>query len=155
MATKPLTFRLDPKLVSVLDEQAKIVGRDRATHLTAIVESHLLGNGDGQPSEESLRRHDQILEKLETISAEAAGRHDQTFELLQSVSAEATDLTRAVAQKEREASGSFSDLRKHSKELRADIATLFAAALQSFAGVEEKDAIAFTQKFMYSVNGRA
>jgi len=139
MEKPTLTFRLEPELVPLLDEQAKTVGRPRSAHLAAIIESHLRGNGNGRPApaDDLLRRHDQILQVLRTISAES------------------TTLTQAVAQKEREASTDFAELGKQLDRLRSDIATLFAAALESFAQVERNEAISFTQKYMYPANGRA
>lgn len=134
MAKQTLTFRLEPALVPVLDEQAKTVGRERGTHLAAIIESHLRGNGNGRgapPSDEVFRRQDQMLQVLRTISAET------------------NTLTQIVAQKEREASADFAELGKQIDELRTDVATLFGAALETFAEVEPSEAKAFTQKFMY------
>lgn len=138
MEKPSLTFRLEPDLVPVLDEQAKTAGRARAAHLAAIIESHLRDNGNKQPahSDEFLRRHDQILRVLRTVTAES------------------TTLTQIVAQKERETNASFAELAKHIAELRADIATLFAAALESFAGVEPGEATAFTQRHMYPASHR-
>ena len=138
MATKSISFRLEPDLVPLVEQHAKTAGQDRSAYLAAIVESHLRGNGNGRPapSDDLLRRHDQILQVLRTISAES------------------TTLTQAVAQKEREASADFAELGKQLDRLRSDIATLFAAALQSFAGVERNEAISFTQKYMYPANGR-
>jgi len=133
MEKPTLTCRVEPELVPLLDEQAKTAGRPRSAHLAAIIESHLRGNGNGRPapSDDFLRRHDQILQVLRTICNES------------------TTLTQAVAQKEREASADFAELGKQIDHLRSDIATLFAAALESFAGVERNDAITFTQKYMY------
>ena len=134
MEKPTLTFRLEPDLVPLLDEQAKTVGRPRSAHLAAIIESHLRGNANGRsapPSDDLLRRHDQTLQALRAISAET------------------NTLTQAVAHKEREASGDFAELGRKIDLLRSDIATLFGAALETFAGIERSDAIAFTQKFMY------
>ena len=134
MEKPSLTFRLEPDLVPVLDDQAKTAGRARSAHLAAIIESHLRGNGNGRgapPSDQVFRRQDQMLQALRAISAET------------------NTLTQVVAQKEREASADFAELSKQIDQLRADIATLFGAALETYAGVEPRDAIAFTQKFMY------
>lgn len=134
MEKPTLTFRLEPDLAVALDDQAKTAGRARSAHLAAIIESHLRGNGNGRsapPSDEVFRRQDQMLQALRAISAET------------------NTLTQVVAQKEREASADFAELAKQIDQLRADIATLFGAALESFACVERSDAIAFTQKFMY------
>ena len=54
-----------------------------------------------------------------------------------------------MAQKEREASSDFAALVKQIDQLRTDVATLFGAALETFADVEPSDAIAFTQRHMY------
>ena len=134
MEKSTITFRLEPELVPVLDDQAKTAGRARSAHLAAIIESHLRGNGNGRgapPSDEVIRRQDQMLQALRAITVES------------------NTLTQIVAQKEREASAEFADMAKQIDELRADIATLFGAALETFAGIDPKDARAFTQKFMY------
>jgi hypothetical protein len=139
MATEPVPFRLEPELIALLDGEAESAGRRRAAHVAAIVKAHLRGNGNGQsaPSDEFLRRHDQILQVLRTVANES------------------TMLAKAVGHKESETSRDFADLGKQIDQLRSDIATLFAAALQSFAGVERNDAIAFTQKYMYPAAARA
>jgi hypothetical protein len=138
MEKPTLTFRLEPDLAAVLDDQAKTAGRARSAHLAAIIESHLCGNGNGRaapPSDDLLRRQDQMLQALRAISAET------------------NTLTQIVAQKEREASADFAELAKQIDQLRTDIATLFGAALEKFAGVEPNEAVAFTQKFMYAGRG--
>jgi hypothetical protein len=71
------------------------------------------------------------------------------LQALRAISAETNTLTQIVAQKEREASADFAELGKQIDELRSDIATLFGAALETFAEVEPSEAKAFTQKFMY------
>jgi hypothetical protein len=74
----------------------------------------------------------------------------------QSIFQELKTLNQILAHKEQEANRDFGERRTQIDQLRTDIATLFGGALQSFAGVEEKLAIAFTQKYMYpATNGRA
>lgn len=148
MATKPLTFRLEPELAAIVDEQAKNAGRDRAAHLAAIVESHLRGNGQLVPSDEFLQCHEEILRQLRSLSTETETHR-------QAISKETETLSKILAHKEQEASRDNAARVKQIDQLRADIATLFAAALQSFAGVEESAAVTFTQKYMYRSNGRA
>jgi hypothetical protein len=131
MAKEPVPFRLDPELIALLDEQAAAAGRRRGPHISAIIESHLRGNGQAAPSDEFLNRHDQILRELRSILEECGS------------------ITQIVGRKECEASTDFTAVRKQLDQLRSDIATLFGAALETFAGVERSDAIAFTQRYMY------
>jgi hypothetical protein len=75
--------------------------------------------------------------------------------MLRTVTAEASSLKQSVDHKERETNVNFAQMAKHISDLRTDIATLFAAALESFAGVEPDEATAFTQKYMYPSARRA
>lgn len=139
MATKSISFRLEPDLVPLVEQHAKTAGQDRSAYLANLVESHVRGNGHAQP----------------TPTDEFLARHDQILLVLRSVTAEATKLREAVAHKEREANASFAELGKSITDLRTDIATMFAAALESFARVDPNEAAAFTQMHMYPVARRS
>lgn len=135
MEKPTLTFRLEPDLVPVLDEQAKTVGKPRSAHLASIIESHLRRNGHAPKSEDLVQKHDEILQSLRAVSMEAS------------------TLTQVIAHKEREASAEAAELGRQIEQLRSDIATLFGAALETFAAVPRGDAIEFTQKYMYPGHG--
>ena len=138
MARQPVPCRLEPELVTRLNAEAQAAQIKPATHVAAIIEAHLRRNGSDAPapSDKFLEVHDEILKKLEFLLVDAKALND------------------AVGQKEREASRDFANARKQIDTLRSDIATLFAAALETFAGVETEKAIAFTQTYMYPAAGR-
>lgn len=112
MERSTLAIRLQSELVQVLDEQARTAGLTRSAHLAAIIGSHLRASGGdgGTPSSDELLR-----------------RHQETLHALRVLSADTNTLTHVVAQKEREAIATFAELSNQIDQLRADIATRFAA----------------------------
>jgi hypothetical protein len=128
---EPLSFRLKPHFDALLCDQAASEGLKPAAQAKAIVEAHLKGGVSTA-----------ALDDL-------AQRSDRTLHMLHSISKETEVLNQIIAHKEQEATADFAELGNQIDHLRADIATLFGAALESFAGVEPHEAVAFTQRFMY------
>ena len=133
---EPLSFRLKPHLESLLSQEAESEGLKPSAQAKAIVEAHLKG---AVPSA--------ALDEL-------AQRTDQSLQILRSISKETAMLNTIFAQKACEADASLAELGERLDQLRTDIATLFGAALETFAEVEQSEAVAFTQRFMYPVARR-